>query len=160
LQKIDRRADTRGVDYIAVTTQLGAEAATASELSLRLEILAAVVSSGAHHLVIDAATRDVVLLTARLQAAEAERLRLTEGRSLEETIAATPVEGRFDLEAATRQVRRSATLVIAAAQGTRACLGSRMGAVEHVLNALDVGTDYDETGRRRLVAVTGGGATA
>lgn len=148
------------MDHFAVTAQLGTEAATAGELSLRLEILAAVVSSGAHHLVIDAATRDVVLLTARLQAAEAERMRLTEGRSLEETIAATPAEDRFDLEAATRQVRRSAALVVAAAQQTRACLGSRMGSAEHVLNALDVGTDYDETGSRRLVAVTGRGASA
>ena len=148
------------MDPSAVAAQLGAETAAADELSLRLEVLAVVVASGAHHLSIDLVTRDVALSTARLQAEETQRLLLTGNTSLLDLVGEMPVERRVEIEAAARRVRRAAHGVEVAAGRARSCLAARMGTVDGVLAALDVCLDYDETGRRRLVSPIGRGASA
>jgi hypothetical protein len=148
------------MDPCLLAAHLDAQAVVADELALRLEILAAVVSFGARNLTIDLATRDVAVLNARWQRADSERCALVGGESLTETLRAAPDLDRTDLDAAARRLRRGAAAVDAAANRARACLGSRMATVDNVLNALDVGTDYDETGRRRIVQLTGRGAVA
>lgn len=148
------------MDPSAVTAQLGAEVAAADELSLRLEILGVVVASGAHHLTIDLVTRDVALMTAKLQAEESRRLLLTGNTSLSDLVAQVPAPTRVEIEAVARRVRSAAHGVDLAARRARSCLAARMGTVDSVLAALDVGLDYDEKGRRRLVSPMGRGASA
>jgi hypothetical protein len=148
------------MDHDAVIAQLDAEVAAAGELALRLELLASVVTSGARHVVVDLATRDVGLATARLQVLESERLRSTGGTPFAELVAEASPDEQTRLEAAARRARRALARVDQAASRARECLAARMGAVEEVLAAYDTVADYDRSGRRRHAVLTGRGATA